>query len=205
MTSPASGLHETMRAYAAGKLGDAAEDHRLDDRFVDYYRTRTFDTANDFWRRPVEWLAWVKLEIDNISLALQRCLDASDWRRGLDIATATAPYWFTLGTRDSRRWFDLLIGAAGDDAEIPAQAYRLRGSVDMRRADADAARTWLVRAIAAARAVDDGARLAEALATASMAENMAGRSAVAAQFLQEAETIAAAGMPDPRHRRTHPG
>ena len=34
-------LHETMRAYTAGKVRDAAEDHRLDDRFVEYYRTRT--------------------------------------------------------------------------------------------------------------------------------------------------------------------
>ena len=37
-------LHETMRAYAAGKVRDAAEDHRLDDRFVEYYRTRTLDS-----------------------------------------------------------------------------------------------------------------------------------------------------------------
>src|SRR5690349_3300700 len=43
---------------------------------------------------------------------------------------------------------------------------------------------------------DDRPRLAEALATTSMAENMAGRPAVAAQLLDEAETIAA-GMPDP--------
>ena len=45
----------------------------------------------------------------------------------------------------------------------------------MRQADADAARPWLIRAIAAARAVDDRPRLAEALATTSIAENMAGR------------------------------
>ena len=190
-------LHETMRAYAAGKVRDAAEDHRLDDRFVEYYRTRSLDSEGDFWRRPLAWLAWVRLEIDNISLALQKCLDASDWQRGLDIAIATAPYWSTQGTRDGRRWFDQLLAVAGDAADVPARAYRLRGSLDMRRADAEAARPWLVRAIAAARAVDDRLRLAEALATSSIAENMAGRPTVAAQLLDEAESIADPGMPDP--------
>ena len=190
-------LHETMRAYAAGKVRDAAEDHRLDDRFVEYYRTRTLESEGDFWRRPLAWLSWVRLEIDNISLALQKCLDASDWQRGLDIAIATAPYWSTQGTRDGRRWFDQLLAAAGDSADVPARAYRLRGLIDMRRADAEAARPWLVRAIAAARAVDDRRRLAEALATTSIAENMAGRPTVAAQLLEEAESIADPGMPDP--------
>ena len=190
-------LHETMRAYAAGKLRDAAEDRLLDDRFVDYYRTRTLNIEDDFWHRPLAWLSWVRLEVDNITLALQKCLDASDWRRGLDIAIATAPYWFTLGTRDGRRWFDQLLAPAGESTDVPARAYRLRGMVDMRQADADAARPWLIRAIAAARAVDDRPRLAEALATTSIAENMAGRPEVAARLLEEAETIAAAGMPDP--------
>ena len=74
-----------------------------------YYRTRTLNIEDDFWHRPLAWLSWVRLEIDNITLALQKCLDASDWRRGLDIAIATAPYWSTLGTRDSRRWFDQLM------------------------------------------------------------------------------------------------
>ncbi|HYI53472.1 MAG TPA: LuxR C-terminal-related transcriptional regulator, partial [Microlunatus sp.] len=181
----------------AGKVHDAAEDHRLDDRFVEYFRTRTLDSEGDFWRRPLVWLAWVRLEIDNISLALQKCLDTSDWQRGFDIAMATAPYWSTQGTRDGRRWFDQLLAVAGDAAGVPARAYRLRGSLDMRRADAVAAGPWLVRAIAAARAVDDRLRLAEALATSSIAENMAGRPTVAAQLLGEAESIADPGMPDP--------
>ena len=190
-------LHETMRAYAAGKVRAAAEDHRLDDRFVEYYRTRTLESEGDFWHRPLAWLSWVRLEIDNISLALQTCLDASDWQRGLDIAMATAPYWSTQGTRDGRRWLDQLLAAAGESADIPARAYRLRGLVEMRRADAEAARPWLVRAIASARAVDDRPGLAEALASTSIAENMAGRPTVAAQLLEEADTIASVGMPDP--------
>ena len=45
-------LHETMRAYAAGKVRDAAEDHRLDDRFVEYYRTRTLDSRGRLLAPP---------------------------------------------------------------------------------------------------------------------------------------------------------
>ena len=190
-------LHETMRAYAAAKLRDAGEDDRLDDMFVAHYWTRTVDTASAFWRRPVAWLAWMNLQVDNIRLTLQKCLDAADWRRGLDIITATGPYWSTRGTRDSRTWLDQLLTAAGDAADVPAEAYRLRGSVEMRRADADAARPWLVRAIDTARAANDRPQLAAALATASIAENMAGRPAVAAQLLEEADTIAADEMTDP--------
>ena len=67
----------------------------------------------------------------------------------------------------------------------------------MRRADAEAARPWLVRAIAAARAVDDRPGLAEALASTSIAENMAGRPTVAAQLLEEADSIATPGCPIP--------
>ena len=39
--------------------------------------------------------------------------------------------------------------------------------------------------------------LAEALASTSIAENMAGRPTVAAQLLEEADTIASVGLPDP--------
>ena len=190
-------LHETMRAYAAGKVRDAAEDHALDDRFVEYYRTRTLESEGDFWRRPLDWLSWVRLEIDNISLALQKCLDASDWQRGLDIAIATAPYWSTQGTRDGRRWLDQLLAVADDVCCCSCPGVPAPRMVDMRRADAEAARPWLVRAIAAARAVDDRPRLAEALASTSIAENMAGRPTVAAQLLEEADSIADPGMPDP--------
>ena len=186
-----------MREYAAGKLRDADEGARVDHRFVEHYRTRCLDTADDAWHRPLDWLAWVEREIDNLRLALHLCVAAADWSRGLDIVTALGPYWSTRGTRECRQWLDALMAAAGESTSLPAAVYRLRGWCDMRRADGEAARPWLARAVAAARLADDRPRLAEALATASIAENMAGDRTAAARFLDEAETIAAGGAPYP--------
>ena len=101
---------------------------------------------------PLEWLQWVELEIDNIRSALQKCLAASDWRRGLEIATSIGYYWVTRGTTESMRWFDELLAAAADSPDVPARAYHFRGWLSMLQIEPEAARPWLARAIAAARA-----------------------------------------------------
>ena len=175
-------LHETMREYAAGKLRDADEGARVDHRFAEHYRTRCLDTADDAWHRPLDWLSWVEREIDNLRLALHLCVAAADWSRGLDIVTALGPYWSTRGTRECRQWLDALMAAAGESTSLPAAVYRLRGWCDMRRADGEAARPWLAWAVAAARLADDPPMLAEVLATASIAENMAGDRTAAARL-----------------------
>lgn len=186
-------LHETMRDYAEGKLCDAAEVAALDERYVDHFRTWCLQAEESSRRRPLEWLLWVELEIDNIRWALQKCLDAADWRRGLDIATAIGLYWTLRGPRESVRWFDQLIGAAGDSAGLSPRAYRMRGLFSMRQADAEAARPWLRRAIASARAPVDRVQLILSLAAAAVTEDMAGNPAGAKTFLSEAEDLAAAG------------
>ena len=104
-------LHETMREYAGLKLGDAAEADDLDESYLDYYRTRCLETEDDARHRPLEWLPWVELEIDNIRSALQKCLAVADWRRGLEIATSIGYYWVTRGTTESMRWFDELLAS----------------------------------------------------------------------------------------------
>ena len=110
-------LHETMREYAAGKLRDADEGARLDHRFVEHYRTRCLDTEDDAWHRPLDWLAWVELEIDNLRLALQLCLDAADWSRGLDIATALGAVLVHPRHPGMPAVARSLIAAAGESAE----------------------------------------------------------------------------------------
>lgn len=71
-----------MREYASPKLREAGEGEALDERYVEYYRTRCRDVEDDARHRPVEWLRWVDLEIDNIRPALQKCLATSHWRQG---------------------------------------------------------------------------------------------------------------------------
>jgi predicted ATPase/DNA-binding CsgD family transcriptional regulator len=196
-------LHETMREYASIKLREAGEVARLDDAYVEYYRTRARDLRAVLLRdiqavlvarrpgpdRTLEWLQWVDLEIDNIRLALQKCLTAADWRRGLELATSVGYYWVTHGTTESIRWFDDLLAAAEESADIPARAYHFRGWLSVLKSDPEAARPWLARAIAAARAAGQLPQLSESLSAASIAENMAGDPAAARRLLDEAEAI----------------
>ena len=191
-------LHETMREYAGLKLSDAAEEDDLDESYVEYYRTRCLETEDDARHRTLEWLQWVELEIDNIRSALQKCLAASDWRRGLELATSIGYYWVTRGTTESMRWFDELLAAAADSPDVPARAYHFRGWLSMLQIDPEAARPWLARAIAAARASGQLAQLSESLSMASTAENMAGDRAAARRFLDEAEGLTPGLIPIPR-------
>jgi predicted ATPase/DNA-binding CsgD family transcriptional regulator len=184
-------LHETMREYAGLKLGDAAEADDLDESYLDYYRTRCLETEDDARHRPLEWLPWVELEIDNIRSALQKCLAVADWRRGLEIATSIGYYWVTRGTTESMRWFDELLASAADSPDVPARAYHFRGWLSMLQIEPEAAKPWLARAIAAARASGQISQLSESLSVASTAEHMAGDGAAARRLLDEAESLAA--------------
>ena len=184
-------LHETMREYAGLKVRDAAEEDDLDESFVDYYRMRCLEIEDDARHRPVEWLQWVGLEIDNIRSALQKCLAAADWRRGLEIASSIGYYWVTRGTTESMRWFDELLAAAANSPDVPARGYHFRGWLSMLQIEPETARPWLARAITAARASGQLAQLSESLSVASTAEHMAGNGAAARRFLDEAEGLAA--------------
>jgi predicted ATPase/DNA-binding CsgD family transcriptional regulator len=197
-------LHETMREYASLKLREAAEVEALDDTYIEYYRTRCRDLRAVVLRNiraahrsrdpahhlTVRWLQWIDLEIDNIRAALQKCVAASDWRRGLEIATSVGYYWVTRGTTESIRWFDDLLAVAEDAADIPVRAYYFRGYLSLLKGDPRAARPWLARAIAAARVGEQLERLSESLSLASMAENLAGDRVAARRLLDEAEAIA---------------
>jgi predicted ATPase/DNA-binding CsgD family transcriptional regulator len=196
-------LHETMREYASLKLREAGEVERLDDVYVEYYRTQSRDRravllrdiravlqSRDLGRnRTLEWLQWIDLEIDNIRSALQKCLAASDWRRGLELASSVGYYWVTRGTTESIRWFDELLAAAAGSADVPARAYYFRGWLSILKGDPEAARPWLARAIAAARVAGQLPQLSESLSLASTAENLAGDRAAARRLLDEAATI----------------
>jgi predicted ATPase/DNA-binding CsgD family transcriptional regulator len=196
-------LHETMREYAGVKLQEAGEAEWLDDVFVEYYRTQTRDRRAVLLReiqavlqartpgpkRTAEWLQWLDLEIDNIRSALHKCVAASDWRRGLELATSIGYYWVTRGTTESIRWFDDLIAAADGSADVPARAYYFRGWLSILKGDPEAARPWLAKAVDAARGAGERPQLSESLSLASTAERLAGDRAAARRLLDEAGTV----------------
>ena len=184
-------LHETMREYASLKLRDAAEEEVLDERYVEYYRMRCRDAEDDARHRTLEWLQWVELEIDNIRSVLQRCLAASDWQTR---ARARHLHRLLLGHPRHHREHALVRRTARPlrriNPDVPARAYHFRGWLSMLQIEPEAARPWLARAIAAARASGELSQLSESLSTASTAEHMAGDGAAARQLLDEAEALA---------------
>ncbi len=196
-------LHETMREYAGIKLREATEVAMLDEVYVEHYRTQAHDRRAVLLRdiraalqsqdvgpnRTLQWLEWVDLEIDNIRLALHKCLAASDWQRGLELATAVGYYWVTRGTTESIRWFDDLLAAADGSPDVPARAYYFRGWLSLLKGEPEAALQWLGRAIAAARIAEQLSQLSESLSLASIAESIAGDDPAARRLLDEATII----------------
>ena len=137
-------LHETMREYARLKLSDAAEEDLLETATSS---TTGRNASDPRTRRGIGHLngcsgsSWRSTTSDR---PLQKCVAASDWRRGLELATSIGYYWVTRGTTESMRWFDELLAAAAGAPDIPARAYHFRGWFSMSQLDPEAARRWLV-------------------------------------------------------------
>jgi predicted ATPase/DNA-binding CsgD family transcriptional regulator len=188
-------LHETMREYARLKLREAGEEEVVEGRCAEYYRSRCRRSAAEARYRLVEWLTWMDLEIDNVRAILRRCLVHADFPVGIELAGSLGWYWITRATTEGVRWLDELLASGGGRPETPAGAYFLRGFLAVLQADPTAARRALERAVAAARAAGQRRLLAEALAMASVAENMAGNRAAAGRLLDEAQ-VATTGLDD---------
>ncbi|TME47854.1 MAG: LuxR family transcriptional regulator, partial [Chloroflexi bacterium] len=145
-------LHETMREYAQIKLREAEEEDLLQERCVEYYRTICLRSADQARYRLLEWLPWAELQIDNIRAVLQQCLARGDSSRGLDIAASMKYYWITHGTTEGLRWLDPLLASGEASPLTLVRAYYLRGWLSLLQADPAAARPWIARAVATARA-----------------------------------------------------
>ena len=185
-------LHETMREYARLKLRDAGEEDAIERRCADYYLSRCAQFAAEGRYRLLPWLAWTELRIDNIRAVLRRCADRGDFRRGTEIATCLTWYWSTRATTEGARWLDELLAGDGGRAAHP-WAYFVRGLLAVLQNDPAAASPVLARAVTAARAGGQPGALADSLAMASIAANMAGERASSRRLLDEA-LVAAQGL-----------
>src|SRR6202171_79305 len=180
-----------MREYAALQTHEADEEDLLADRYIDYYRTTCLSAAAGARFRLPDWLAWAELDPDNIRAVLQRCVMRHDSARGLDIAASLRYYWVTHGTTESIRWLDQLPAVDDASPQTRASAYYLRGWLSVLQADPAAARPWLARAVAVARASSQPPQLVEALSMSANVADMLGDAAGARHFLDEADAIAA--------------
>ena len=183
-------LHETMRDYAARRLGEAGETKDAFERCTAYYVTRCASTALQARFQMIEWLAWTDLEIDNIRSVLRRCLVQGDSLRGIELATSLGWFWVTRATTEGVRWLDDMLALGPGNRATIGWSFFIRGFLGVLQGDWMAARPALERAVAAALEADDQVQLAHALAMSSIAENLAGDHAAAARQLDAAHEVA---------------
>ncbi len=189
-------FHETMREFACLKLKEAGEESDVEQRCADYYRSRCLRSSLESRYRILDWLEWADLEIDNIRAVLRRYLTHGDMARGTEVSAALGWYWITRATTEGIRWLDEFLGGGDCHPDWRGWAYFIRGFLAVLKADPADARPALRAAVAAGRQADRPELLSEALAMASVAENMVGDGAAARRLLDEAQA-AVAGLDYP--------
>jgi predicted ATPase/DNA-binding CsgD family transcriptional regulator len=184
-------MHETMREYAGRKLHDAGEEETVELRCTDYYVSRCQRMAFEARFQLPSWLAWMDLEVDNIRSVLRRCRLRSDSARGIQLATSLSWFWITRATTEGVRWLDELLASGPGNPETLGWSYFIRGFLAVLQGDWTAARPALERAMRAARDAGQPIQLANSMAMASIAANMAGDRTSALRLLAEADGLAA--------------
>jgi predicted ATPase/DNA-binding CsgD family transcriptional regulator len=188
-------MHETMREYARLKLREAGEQDAVERRRAGYYLSRCRDFAAQGRYRLLEWLGWMELEADNVRAVLHGCMRQDDPAAAIELATCLVWFWVTRATTEGVRCLDELLARDVEPAAHP-WAYFVRGFLAVLQSDPAAAVPALERGIAAARAARQLDALAQSLAMASIAANLAGDNTSSRQLLDEARALAD-GLDDP--------
>jgi predicted ATPase/class 3 adenylate cyclase/DNA-binding NarL/FixJ family response regulator len=161
-------LLETVRQYAAEKLGESGEADAVRSRHRDHYMAlaAVLDTpAEEDYERHLEQ---TEIEIDNLRAAYAWSRENCDIEPALALASSLQPLWLGRGRiREGLAWFDAAL------ADLDAQRLEVAAAVRARAlADNALLATWAratdnvdqaQQALALAREVDDPALLARAL------------------------------------------
>ena len=162
-------LLETVRQYAAEKLGESGEADAVRSRHRDHYTALAALLDASAGRDYEQRLERTDLEIDNLRAAFAWSLEQSDVELALALASSLQPLWYARGRlREGLTWFDAALSDLDPQHPEVAPAVRARALADsawlgiwVGAADSpDRARQALV----IAREVDDPALLAHALA-----------------------------------------
>jgi len=189
-------LHETMREFAGLKLAEAGEETAVERRYADHYQSRGRISALEGRYRILEWLDWADLEIDNVRAVLRRYLAGGDISRGTELCATLFWYWSTRATTEGIRWLDAFLQAGDRQSVWRGWAYFIRGFLAVLKGDSADAMRPLRAAVAIGRQTGQLDVLSEALAMASIAENMAGNGAEGTRLLDEAQ-VAITGIDYP--------
>jgi DNA-binding CsgD family transcriptional regulator len=181
-------LHETMREYARLMLREAGEEDVVERRCAEYYLSRCQLFGKEGRYRLLDWLTWMELEIDNVRAVLRRCT-RQDSRLAIHLAACLVWYRVTRATTEGVRCLDELLARDATPVAHP-WVYFVRGFLAVLQNDPAAATSALAHGVAAARTAEAPDALAQTLAMASIAANMADDGASSRRLLDEALVVA---------------
>ena len=186
-------LQETVRQYAAEKLGESGEADTVRTRHRDHYTTMAAQLDNPADHGYEQLITQAEIEMDNLRAAFAWSNDNSDHELALTLASSLQPLWQARG-REGLAWFNA-IPLNHDDYHLEVTAaVRARALADKAVLDAitrdDDNMDQAEHALAIARGVNDPALLARALTACGC---IAGRNPEVAQpYFAEAITLARA-------------
>jgi predicted ATPase len=164
-TSQRYQLLETMRAYAAGKLGGTIEQADLRDRHLAWFLDLA-ERAEPLLARSGRGRLMQALEADqeNFRRALDRSIAAGAAGHGLRLAAALAPFWTSHGNWiEACGYFEQLLQLNPGDLPQLGKALAAAGTMFLLRGDYPRSEELLERALTRARAAGDTGVLAQSL------------------------------------------
>jgi predicted ATPase/class 3 adenylate cyclase/DNA-binding CsgD family transcriptional regulator len=165
-------LLETVRQYAAEKLGESGEAEAVRTRHRDHYTAVAARLDAPAQAGHEQRLEQAEIEIDNLRAAFRWSLEHSHIEFALALASSLQPLWLTRGRiQEGLAWFDTALtdlDARHIEIEVAA-AVRARALADKTHLDGYLGiidtLDWAEHALAIAREVGDTALLARTLTT----------------------------------------
>jgi predicted ATPase/class 3 adenylate cyclase len=145
---------EPIRQYAAERLREAGEDHRVVRRHLEWMVALAMEAGRGFMREQRRWSARLRDEQDNIRQAMESALGGVDPEAALRIAAALGWPWFAMGQPDANAWVVRALEAAPGAPDFMRALGQLGAGMHAQNAlDYDRALVHLRKALAISRAV----------------------------------------------------
>jgi predicted ATPase/class 3 adenylate cyclase len=164
-TDPASAearfrLLETVREYARTRLVEAGEAETALRRHRDWYLAMVEEASAVFFQgpEPIEWLARLDREHDDLRAAMGWCLDQpGEGHAGLRMAAGLWRYWEIRGyLAEGRRWLERMMEAVrGERSNLRANALTGAGNLAFMQGDFAAASSFHEASLALHRQIGD--------------------------------------------------
>jgi len=161
-------LLETVRQYAAEKLGESGEADAVRSRHRDHFTTMAAQLDFPALQGYDARLQQAETEIDNLRAAFAWSRENSDDELAIQLASSLQPLWRAGGRlREGQAWFNAALAGENAHAHEPAPAVRARALADKAVLDAflgaHHSMNRAEQALVLARELDDPALLARAL------------------------------------------